>query len=379
MQFIINRESLNHAIQDVSRAVAARTTIPILTGIKMVVTDNEIILTASNSDISIECTIPVEKDGEEIAQITKTGSIVIPEKYFGEIIKRLPREEVEIQSNPNHQVMIRSGSSEFNLNGLDPEEFPRLPQLVEEKVITIPADILKNMIHQTSFAVATSETRPILTGVKWALQDGKLNIVATDSHRLASREVPVETNDDLSFDQIVIPGKSLTELIKILDETDQPVDIIITDNQILFKYKYILFFSRLLDGTYPDTSRIIPNTFMTRLTLDTKGFLQAIERASLIAGNANKNVVKVITQPDGNIEVMSMSQEVGRVTETVTPSSIEGDELKISFNARYMIDALRSIDSEEVQIGFTGAMSPFIIRPTDHQEITQLIVPVRTN
>ncbi|MBO8172179.1 MAG: DNA polymerase III subunit beta [Bacillaceae bacterium] len=379
MQVLIKRDQLNHAVQHVLKAVSTRTTIPILTGIKMLVTDEDMTLTASNSDISIECSIPFEEDGEEIVNVMRPGSIVLPARYFGEIVKKLPEDTIEIDVKENFLIQIRSGSSEFQLNGLDPEEFPRLPQLEEEKVFSIPADILKTIIRQTVFAVATTETRPILTGVRWNLHNGSLSLVATDSHRLANREANVETSEDLSFENIVIPGKSLTELNKILEDSDQLVDIVITDNQILIKYDKVLFYSRLLDGTYPDTSRIIPQSFKTEMVLNSRMFLQAIERASLLAGESKNNVVKLTSRPGEEVEITSNTQEIGKVTETITPASIQGDEIKISFNAKYMLEALRSIDSDEIKIGFTGSMNPFIIKPTEHDWITQLIVPVRTN
>uniref|UniRef100_UPI000C26AFFC DNA polymerase III subunit beta n=1 Tax=Mycobacteroides abscessus TaxID=36809 RepID=UPI000C26AFFC len=237
---------------------------------------------------------------------------------------------------------------------------------------------LKTMVKQTAFAAATTELRPILTGIMWALEGDQLRFVATDSHRLASRRSFVEASAELSLENIVTPGKSMQELNKILPDNDSLVDIVVTDNQILFKTEKILFYSRLLNGTYPDVNRIIPQQSKTDIILNTKEFLHAIERASLLAKDGKNNVVKFSVTPLSSVELSSISPEVGKVTEELQASSVEGEELKISFNAKYMLDTLRVIDSEEVKIRFTGAMSPFIIHPTDHEQSLYLILPVRT-
>jgi DNA polymerase III subunit beta len=283
--------------------------------------------------------------------------------------------EIEVQ---NHlQTVIRSGKAEFNLNGLDPEEYPHLPQIEEGNALKIPTDLLKTMVRQTVFAVSTSETRPILTGVNWKVENGELSCIATDSHRLAMRKAPVENDTGKEYN-IVIPGKSLTELSKILDDNSDLVEIVMTDNQVLFKAKHLLFFSRLLEGNYPDTSRLIPNESKTELTLTTKEFLQAIDRASLLAREGRNNVVKLSTIDNGLIEISSNTPEIGKVIEQVQSQSIDGEDLKISFSAKYMMDALKALEGTEIHINFTGAMRPFVIKPLHDDSILQLILPVRT-
>ncbi|RXT08900.1 DNA polymerase III subunit beta [Ammoniphilus sp. CFH 90114] len=378
MHLMINRDIMTAAINDVSKAVSTRTTIPILTGIKISSHSEGITLTASDSDISIEYTIPLEQEGDLYVDIKQHGSIVLPARYLNDIVRRLPGEFVELEVGDRFQTILRSGKSEFNLNGLDPDDFPRLPQIEEEKVFSLPCDILKTMVKQTVFAAATTELRPILTGIMWALEGDQLRFVATDSHRLASKKSFVEASSELTIDNIVTPGKSMQELSKILSDNDSLVDIVVTDNQILFKTQRILFYSRLLNGTYPDVNRIIPQQSKTDIILKTKEFLHAIERASLLAKDGKNNVVKFSVTPDSHVELSSISPEVGKVTEELQATSIEGEELKISFNAKYMLDTLRVIDSEEVKIRFTGAMSPFIIHPTENELSLYLILPVRT-
>lgn len=377
MRFIIQRDRLVQSVQDVLKAVSTRTTIPILTGIKVVATDEGVSLTGSDSDISIESFIPKEEADEVIVEIKQTGAIVLQARFFSEIVKKLPMDTVEIEVQNQNQVIIRSGKSEFNLNGLDAEEYPHLPQIEEENVFRIPTDLLKMMIRQTFFAVSTSETRPILTGVNWKVEDNVLTCIATDSHRLALRKAQIESEINGNYN-VVIPGKSLNELSKILDDHSDLIDIVITENQVLFKAKHLLFFSRLLEGNYPDTSRLIPTESKTDVTVQTKEFLQAIDRASLLAREGKNNVVKLSTLEEGVIEISSNTPEIGKVIEEVQSHAINGEDVKISFSAKYMMDALKALEGTEIVISFTGAMRPFIIRPINDESILQLILPVRT-
>lgn len=380
MRFSIQKDYLVKGVQEVMKAVSSRTTIPILTGIKISADEEGVSLTGSDSDISIESFIPTEENGKEIVEIHQPGSIVLQAKYFSEIVKKLPKEIVEIEVESHFMTKIKSGKSEFNLNGLDPEEYPLLPQIEEHHVFQIPTDLLKHMIRQTVFAVSTSETRPILTGVNWKVYNSELVCIATDSHRLALRKARITgRNVPEEFKaNVVIPGKSLNELSKILDESEEAVDIVITDYQVLFRTKHLLFFSRLLEGSYPDTSRLIPTESKTDIFVNTKEFLQAIDRASLLARDGRNNVVRFSTLEQKMIEISSNSPEIGKVVEEVQCEQIEGEDLKISFSAKYMMDALKALDSSEIKISFTGAMRPFLIRTANDDSIIQLILPVRT-
>ncbi|WP_080843611.1 DNA polymerase III subunit beta [Cytobacillus gottheilii] len=377
MKFIIQRDRLVQSVQDVMKAVPSRTTIPILTGIKIVANEEGVALTGSDSDISIESFIPAQQDDTEIVEIIQPGAIVLQAKFFSEIVKKLPTDLVEIRVENHLQTVIRSGNSEFNLNGLDAEEYPHLPQIEENNIFKIPTDLLKAMVRQTVFAVSTSETRPILTGVNWKVEDGELICIATDSHRLALRKARIETIAEDSYN-VVIPGKSLNELSKILDDQNEPVEIVITENQVLFKAENLLFFSRLLEGNYPDTSRLIPTDSKTEVVVQTKEFLQAIDRASLLAREGRNNVVKFSIIENNVVEISSNTPEIGKVVEEVQSSSIEGEDLKISFSAKFMMDALKTLEGTDINISFTGAMRPFIIKPLNDDSILQLILPVRT-
>lgn len=377
MKFNIVRDQLINALNDVMKAVSSKTTIQILTGIKIDVTTEGIYLTGSDSDITIQTFIPAEENGEEIIKVESTGSIVLQAKMFNEIIRKLPTNEVEIEVKTGFATDIRSGKSVFHLMGVDASEYPQLPEVSANNQFNIPADLLKSIVRETVFAVATSESRPVLTGVNWNIQDGELICVATDSHRLARRktqleELPAETTS------VVIPGKSLNELNKILGDSTNPVQVVLTNQQVLFKTDNMLFFSRLLEGNYPDTSRLIPEDYKTDLTINGKSLLQAIDRASLLARDDRNNVVRFETLGGKTVEISSNSPEIGKVQEQIEVTDLQGEELKISFSAKYMMEALKAIDSQDVVIQFTGAMRPFILKSALDDSILQLILPVRT-
>lgn len=377
MKFEIVRDELQDAINDVMKAISQKVVLPILTGIKIEVDDRGMTMTGSDSDITIRTFIPIEKDGEQIIRVIQKGQIVLQAKVFSEIVRKLPTNDVSITVEDGLQTHIQSGKSEFNLIGSNPDDYPHLPEVQSENSFSLPANLMKSIIRETVFAVSQHETRPILTGVHWQSIDGQLVCVATDSHRLA-RRIASPAEMPASPFSFVIPGKSLQELNKILPENADPVEIVITDQQVLFKIENVLLYSRLLEGNYPDTSRLIPSEHKTSIVINGRKLLQAIDRASLLAREERNNIVKFSADEGKVIEISSNSPEVGKVEETIDAIEVTGDEIKISFSAKYMMDALRAIDGQDIAIQFTGAMRPFILKSANDDTILQLILPVRT-
>lgn len=376
MKFEIVRDELLDALNDVMKAISSKTAIPILSGIKIDVDHKGISMTGSDSDITICTFIPVEKDGKQLIKIESEGSIILQARVFNEIIRKLPTNEVNISVTEGYQTAIVSGKSEFKLIGSNADDYPILPEVKDEHSFSLQADLMKSIIRETVFAVSQTETRPVLTGVHWTIQNGQLICVATDSHRLAKRNAVIENAPEMEFD-FVIPGKSLQELNKILSDSNESVEIIIAEQQVLFKLNDVLFYSRLLEGNYPDTSRLIPADYQTSVVINGKSLLQAIDRASLLAKEERNNIVRFSTI-DNMIEISSNSPDIGNVEELVETHKIDGEQLKISFSAKYMMDALRAIDGQDIEIQFTGAMRPFILKSADDDSILQLILPVRT-
>lgn len=375
MEFSIQRDYFITQLNDTLKAISPRATLPILTGIKIDATNEGIVLTGSDSEISIEITIPNQVDGQEIINVVEPGSVVLPGRFFVDIIKKLPGKEVKLSTNEQFQTLITSAHSEFNLSGLNPDQYPLLPQVSSDNALQLPVKVLKNIIAQTNFAVSTSETRPVLTGVNWLIQQNELLCTATDSHRLAVRKLKLE--EEIEDKNVIIPGKALAELNKIMTDSEDHIDIFFASNQVLFRVGNVNFISRLLEGHYPDTSRLFPENYEIKLGLNNSDFYHAIDRASLLAREGGNNVIKLSTG-DTQIELSSTSPEIGTVKEEVTANDVEGGNLKISFNSKYMMDALKAIDNEEVEVEFFGTMKPFILKPKDDDTVTQLILPIRT-
>ena len=376
MKFTIQRDYFLNQLNDTLKAISPRTTLPILTGIKIDATDKGIILTGSDSEISIEITIQENIDGEKIVDIEEKGSVVLPGRFFVDIVKKLPGKTVNLSTNDQFKTLITSGHSEFNVSGLDPDQYPLLPQVSEDDAIKLPIKVLKNIIAQTNFAVSTSETRPVLTGVNWLIQDKELICTATDSHRLALRKLKLE-DEDIEDKNVIIPGKALSELNKIVSDSEDDINIFFASNQVLFKVGHINFISRLLEGNYPDTTRLFPENYETKLGVNNSEFYHAIDRASLLAREGGNNVIKLSTDVN-KLELSSTSPEIGTVKEEVTTEEVEGESLKISFNSKYMMDALKAIDNDDVHVEFFGTMRPFILKPKDDESVIQLILPIRT-
>ncbi|MBB1095927.1 DNA polymerase III subunit beta [Limosilactobacillus agrestis] len=379
MNFTINRSAFISQLNNVLRAISSKTTIPILTGLKMVVNEDNIVLTGSNSDITIESVISAN-DADNDLTIEDTGAIVLPARFFSDIVKKLPDKKVTIEVTSGFQADITSGSAKFQINGQDAENFPHLPEIETNKSVTLPNDILKEVIRQTVIAVSKQESRPILAGVHMTLKDGVLTAVATDSHRLAQRKVVLENIDNgIDFD-VIIPGKSMEELSGMISDVHEDVQMQVTENQVLFIFGNTHFYSRLLEGNYPETNQLIPQTADTTVELDAGTFLASIERASLLSHESRNDVVKLSLKPSENlVRISGDSPDIGTVEEEVGTSALDGNDLEISFNPNYMKDALRSFGQATIKISFTSPLRPFTLVPTEDQEnFVHLITPVRT-
>lgn len=376
MKFSINRSKFVEQLNNVQFAISSRSTIPVLSGIKLVAQNNQLILTGSDADISIEASIEVDEESQ--LEIEKTGSIVVmPARMLMEIVKKLPDETVVIELKESTQVSIDSKTSSFVINGIEADQYPHLPEIDADKRIRLPAQLFKQIIRQTVIAVSKHESRPILTGVEFFIENNQLTAVATDSHRLSRRTITLEESysNSLSF---VIPGKSLTELNRIISDDIESLDLYVTDSQVLFAIPQINFYSRLLEGNYPNTDQLIPSESNTKVILDADLFEAAVDRASLLSHAGKNNVIKLIIAED-HMEVFGDYPGIGQIEEDIPFKSIEGDSIEISFNPDYMKQALNAFGPVEVGIELIGALRPFIIKPSDGSlDFVQLITPIRT-
>lgn len=376
MKFTIRRDALNTAIQQVSKAVASRSTIPILSGILIEVDASSVTLTASDQDMSIQSRIELETETATIGTVERAGSVVLVARFFVEIIKKLPKDEVHIVVEDNFHATITSGKSVVNLAGLDPEEFPKLPIIRESEVLTLHSDQLHDLIQSTVFAASTNENTPILTGVLMTLSEGELRFLATDRHRMA--RLSINSGSELKYSNIVITGKILSDLGKILPDKTVDVDVVVADNQALFRFGNILFYSRLVDGTFPDTSKIVPSDFKTEIVMDTKLFNDAIDRAYLLSKEEKTNIVRLSTLEEEGVEITSSSTEIGKVQEQLPVKVFIGEQIKVSFNSKYVLDAIKALDCDELFIGLNGSLSPIIIKANGRDDALHLVLPYRS-
>ncbi|MGO3732162.1 MAG: DNA polymerase III subunit beta [Vagococcus sp.] len=376
MKVTLNRTAFLDELATVQRAISGKTTIPILTGVKISLSETGLTLTGSNADISIETFLSVDDEKANMI-IEKTGSIVLQARFFNEIIRKLPEATLTLELIENNQVIISSGKALFNVNGLNAENYPHLPIVDNQNTFKLSARVLNKLISETVFSVSMHESRPILTGVHFILKQDSLLAVATDSHRLSQRSIRIEDTEN-EFD-VVIPGKSLQELSRSFKDEEELVEITIMENQVLFKTDNMHFYSRLLEGNYPDTNRLIPTNFNTEIEFNVPELLSAIDRASLLSHEGRNNIVKLSINSD-QVIIYGNSPEIGNVEEVLTYLSVTGDPIDISFNPDYMKDSLKSFGNIDVTIRFISPIRPFTLQPKDADiDFIQLITPVRTN
>lgn len=370
MKFIVKKEILLESLNNTSRAISTKNLIPILTGIKFDLKEDGLYLYASDTDVSIRSFIPKDK----LTSLDEVGSIVIGGKYIVEIIRKLPSTDISIEVIDGYKLIISTDNTEFNLNGVNPNEFPNLDLDETKEPIIINTEVFKEMINQTVFATSPSETRPLLTGINFRISGNELEVLATDSYRLARKVVSID--HDIENDiNIVIPGKNLVELTKMLDDDEATLELHLFSNKVLFKYKNMVFLSRLLSGTYPTTSNIIPKEFNIELECSFDDLFNMIDRASLLTSDREKNTIKLSLNKN-ELMISSNSPEIGKVEEKIT---VESDkEINISFSSKFMLDAIKSFNKEKIVICMNNDSSPIVIKNNEDSSLVQLVLPIKT-
>jgi len=377
MKFTINKKILLQNLNNVSRALSNKNLIPILSGIKFELTMKGLILSASDNDIYIEIFIS-KKD----INIEKEGKAVIQGKYILEIIRKVEDELVSIELLDNIKLNIKCGNANFNLNCMDYSDFPNLKIKENKKPIFININDLKNLVYKTSFAVSLQETRPVLTGINFKTNGKKIECVSTDSYRLAKKEIIL--NDKIEEDvNLIIPGKNFIEFIKILENEDinninKNVEVYIDSNQVLFIYDNINFQTRILSGSFPDISRLIPKNKEIKIELNNIDFYNVIDRASLLTSEREKNIINFKTIGDHAI-ISSNTPEIGKVEEKINIIKEQKEKnIDISFSSKFMLEALKVIESKEVILEFINDIQPIIIKDKNDENYIQLILPIKT-
>lgn len=372
MKLEIKQDILLEHLNYVIKGISSKNLRPILNCIKFDLTEEGLYLESTDNEIAIKTFIP----SKDIEKIENCGHIVVSGRYIYDIVRKLPDEIINIEEVIDNKIYITTKNSSFNLNCSNPNEFPDLELEYRKDPVILNQKVFKTIINQTSFATSTGESRPVLTGINFKLDKNIMECTATDSYRLAIKKI--ELSEEVSENiNIIIPTKNLSELVKLMSEDEENIEMHIFNNKVIFKFDSITMMTRLISGTYPDTSKLIPNEFNLTMKVKLSDFFSAIDRASLLTNESDKNTIKLESKEDIVI-ISSNIPEIGNVEEKITVEKSNAVNIKIAFNSKFMMDAIRVIESEELELLFNGEFKPIIIKNPESDDLIQLILPIRT-
>ena len=366
MKLICSKASLLKGVSIVSKAVPSRTTMPILNCILIDASANEIKLTANDMELGIETVI----EGE----IVERGIIALDAKFFSEIVRKLPDNDVVIESDDTFQTTITCEKAKFNIVGKSGEDFSYLPYIEKNESISISQFTLKDVVRQTIFSIADNDTNKLMTGELFEINENRLRVVSLDGHRISIRNI--ELKESYSPLKVVVPGKTLQEISKILTgEAEDMVDIFFADNHILFEFDETKVVSRLIEGEYFHIDQMLSSDYDTKVKINKREFLSCIDRATLLIREGDKKPI-ILNIQDGSLQ-LKINSFVGSMNEEIEIEK-EGKDLLIGFNPKFFIDALRVIDDEEVTLYMVTPKAPCFIKD-DAGTYVYLILPVNFN
>ncbi len=364
MKVSITKEELTNALSVVSKGMSSRSTLPILSGILLSTAEKEIVFQTTDLEISVKC--------KAAAFIEEEGQTVVPGKLFSDIVKSLPEAAIQL-SLKNDQILIECMNSRFTLNTLNPEDFPRFPEIQENQRIEFPSDLLATMVRQVSKSISKDETRAVLTGIFLTVTDEKIRLVATDSYRLAISEESLE-NPARADIEIIIPGKTFDEVVRSAGGNEL-ISLATSDNQIIFEFGSTIFVTRKIEGNYPNYRQLIPVEKETSVIISTSAITAAVKRIALLAQNSNP-IKFIFNVEDQVVEILSQAQDVGLAKEVIV-AEIIGNTTEIGFNHQYIIDGLNSIQTENTVIEVQSSLKPGIFKTEGDGKFLYLAMPVR--
>ena len=367
MKISCSKEALLMGVNNVQRAVSNKNTLPVLQGILLKAHDNYLEFTATDLELGIRCQVD--------ANVLEDGALVLPARLFSEIVRKLPDTTLGIEMESG-TLKIEYYQSNIVLKGIDPEDFPLLPDFLDDPVtLDLSSVLIKNMIRQTVFACAAEESRPVFTGTLLQLEEQSLRLVATDTHRLAYRIAQISNHEEIVFSGI-IPAKTMTEIYRLLRDEDEIVHIRFNKSQISFQFGQVILISRLIEGQFPNYIQVIPKTCQTKLYIETQAFLEGVERASLMARDSQAGNIVRLNIEDNQLRIDQIS-EIGQISEQLEIMK-DGQNINVSFNAKLLMDALKIIDKKDIVFELSGPFSAGVIRPIDDPNYLYLVLPVRT-
>lgn len=364
MNIVCDKALLSSAIDGVSKAVTLRSSIPALEGILLKAEGFQLTLTGYDLEMGITTTIE--------ANVRQAGEIVLSAKLLGDMVRRLPSGEVNIYTNESGNATIKGGVAEFDILAMSASDYPDLPTPGADHTLTIKAGMLRSMIEKTLYAVSQDDKKPAHTGELFAIEEDKLTVVALDGYRLAIVERPIQAEKHI---RIIIPAKTLTEVNKLLGDDEDDVRISANRRFVVFNSGNYTILSRLIEGEFLNYANVIPNGCKTRVVLETRDFIDTIERASLIITERLKNPLRILFDASGKVTVRCQTN-LGKVVDEFS-AKVEGDPVEIGFNNRYLLDALRNARCEKVVLELSGPLSPVKILPEESEDFIYLVLPVR--
>lgn len=371
MKFTIEKSVILEGLNNCIRAISTKNVIPVLNGIKFELTKEGLYLTASDSELTIKVFI----ESKEIKEVGNLGGIIIQSKYILDIVRKMPSNLINFEVIDGCKVKIYTDNNQYNLNCLDINNYPDVKLEYNKDPMIIKGDIFKTIINQTVFAISNQELRPILTGVNFKFTKDLLETVATDSYRLAKKNIklPNEIEKDT---EIVIPGKNIIELGAIITD-DADIEMHLFNNKVLFVYKNITFQTNLLSGSYPNITNLIPSEFAYIIKINKKEFNDAIDRAALLTQGKDKNIVKM-SLDNTKMTINSFSSEIGKVEEQLIVETNNKEHLEISFSSKYMLEAIKTLGEEEILLLLNSDVKPIILKSLTDESLIQLILPIKT-
>ncbi len=374
MRFTIQRDAFLKGLTIAGKAIGSKSPIPVMMNFKLTLTIEGLSILGSNNEITIKTLVPTMVGEEKLIFDPEYGSTLVSSKYLTDIVRKIEGDQIQFEVIDNTIVKIKDNRSNFKLNSIRPEEYPEIDLTDQGVTIKLEKNAFQTFVNQTAFAASTKEQRPILTAVNLQADNNALVATATDSARLARKEIYFDESYSFSAN---IPAKTLTEVSKLI-ETENVADMTlsVSETKVLFSFANTIVSSRLITGDYPQTKNIVPKTFNYFLEVNAQEFISAMERVSLLLSE-KENVVK-LTMSDEAIEVSTKSSQVGSAVERLNVCQYNGDRLEVSFNANYVIDAIKACGSEDVTLAFLGEMKPFVIRNDQDNTQIQLVTPMRT-
>ena len=363
MKIIINQKTLANKIGIAQKAINSKTTIELLKGILWVAKNDQLKITGYDAEIGIETYTQ--------AEVQEEGEIVVDARLFGDIIRKLPDSFVELETDNENNIYINCVNSKFKIKGYPAKEFPKLPDVEDGAICDIPQELLKNMIKQTVFAISQDQTKPILMGELLEIQDGNISLVAIDGYRLAVRTSNFE--NPIQNVKVIIPGKTLIDVNSLLT-SEESIGLGFNEKNAVFMIKDTKIITRLLEGDFIDYKKLLPKEYNTKVKLNTRDLLDSIERASLLAREDKNNLI-ILDINNENMQINSAS-EYGNAEENI-PVEKQGEDIKIGFNSKYVLDVLKVIDNQYITMNLIGKNNPCFIKEQDNENYIYMILPVR--